>query len=76
MQKEGKEPLGHTAYELTDIHAGKPQEETDQVLTAIISSETNKVQNEKGRGGGGKEEKYLLVRADSYNCKTELQLFP
>lgn len=54
MQKEGKEPLGHTAYELTDIHAGKPQEETDQVLTAIISSETNKVQNEKGPGGGGK----------------------
>lgn len=49
MQKEGKEPLGHTAYELTDIHAGKPQEETDQVLTAIISSET-KSKMKRGRG--------------------------
>lgn len=48
MQKEGKQPLGHTAYELTDIYAGKLQEETDQMQTAIISSETNIVQNEKG----------------------------
>lgn len=32
MQEGGKQPLGHTAYELIRVYAGKLQEETEHML--------------------------------------------